>query len=210
MNTSVWDAHIVQEESFFVEVTVRDKHPGLTREEALIGTRRINSAVNTVQLKCAKVPATIHDKGFERSIGRNGLDANSTAWRTSFETGVHVVEKSEQIISGELQAANRYHDLDHPAVAIDVPELECECNDSFANRFKANANHRRNRTPLLSPGSSRSHHSDQPRPLRHVAAGDFEEGIHLFIPVNLPKANSIHLSQIIIGKLATLPIIPVF
>jgi hypothetical protein len=52
MNTSVWDAHILQEESFFVEVTVRDKHPGLTREEALIGTRRLNSAVNNVRVHC--------------------------------------------------------------------------------------------------------------------------------------------------------------
>jgi tetratricopeptide (TPR) repeat protein len=73
------------------------------------------------------LPATIPDKGFEHSIRQNELDANSTAWRTSFETGDHVVEKSEQIISGELQAANRYHGLDHPAVVIDLPTLECEC-----------------------------------------------------------------------------------
>jgi hypothetical protein len=53
MDTSVWDAHILQEESFFVEVTVRDMHLGLTREEALIGTRRINSDVNAVRVQCS-------------------------------------------------------------------------------------------------------------------------------------------------------------
>ena len=123
--TGVWEAY--KQDHFEIEVTVRDMHPGLTNEDALIGTRRINSAVNTVQLKCAKVPATIHDKGFERSIGQNGLDANSTVWRTSFETGVHVVEKSGQMISGELQVDNLYHGLDHPAVVIGLPKLECEC-----------------------------------------------------------------------------------
>ena len=47
---------------------------------------------------------------------------------SSFETGVHVVEKSGQIISGELQAANGYHDLDHhPAVSIQGPFLKSEC-----------------------------------------------------------------------------------
>ena len=64
-------------------------------------------------------------------------DANSTACSTTFlEESIHAVEKSEQIISGELQVANGYHGLDHPAVAIDVPELECECKDSFS--FEAN------------------------------------------------------------------------
>jgi hypothetical protein len=125
--TSVWEAYT--QDRFEIDVTVRDMHPGLTSEVALIGTRRINSAVNTVRLTCAKLPATIHDKGFEH-IGQNGLDANSTASRTSFETGVHVVEKSEQIISGEMQVANMYHGLDHPEVVIDVPELECECKSS--------------------------------------------------------------------------------
>ena len=59
--------------------------------------------------------------------------ANSTACSAQFlESSIHCLEKSEQIISGELKAANGYHGLDHPAVAIDVPELECECKDSFS------------------------------------------------------------------------------
>jgi hypothetical protein len=51
MSTSMWDAYIPPKSPFFVEVTVRDMHPSLTGEEALIGTRRINSAVNTVRVQ---------------------------------------------------------------------------------------------------------------------------------------------------------------
>jgi hypothetical protein len=40
-------------EPFFVEVTVRDMHPGLKSEDALIDTRRLDSAVNTVRVQCS-------------------------------------------------------------------------------------------------------------------------------------------------------------
>ncbi len=74
IDTSVWDAYISKQDPFEIEVTVRDMHPGLISDDALIGARRIHSAVNTVRLTCAKLPATIPDKGFEHSIGQNGLD----------------------------------------------------------------------------------------------------------------------------------------
>jgi hypothetical protein len=51
-HTSMWDTYIPQKDAFVVEVTVRDLHPGLTSEEALIGTKRLNSVVNTAQLRC--------------------------------------------------------------------------------------------------------------------------------------------------------------
>ena len=44
IHTSVWDALISKQDPFEIEVTVRDMHPGLTSEDALIGARRMNSA----------------------------------------------------------------------------------------------------------------------------------------------------------------------
>lgn len=41
MNTGVWDARIPEHDPFEIEVTVCEMHPGLTSEEALIGTRII-------------------------------------------------------------------------------------------------------------------------------------------------------------------------
>ena len=49
-----WDAYISKQDPFEFEVTVLDMHPGLTNEDALIGAIRMNSAVNTALLKCAK------------------------------------------------------------------------------------------------------------------------------------------------------------
>ena len=53
IDMSVWDTCITKKEPFFVEVALRNMHPGLTSEEALIGVGNLNSAVNTVRLKCA-------------------------------------------------------------------------------------------------------------------------------------------------------------
>ena len=47
------DKSVSDQGPFFVEITLRDMHPGLTSEEALIGTRRLDSAVNTVRVHCA-------------------------------------------------------------------------------------------------------------------------------------------------------------
>jgi hypothetical protein len=50
MNTSVWDACIPKKDPFVIGVTVRDLHPGLTSEDALVGIRNMNSAVNSVRV----------------------------------------------------------------------------------------------------------------------------------------------------------------
>jgi hypothetical protein len=52
VDTSVWNQYSPQREHFSMEVTLRDMHPGLTSEDALIGTRRLNSVVNTVRVRC--------------------------------------------------------------------------------------------------------------------------------------------------------------
>jgi hypothetical protein len=44
--------HTSHEEPIFFEATVRDIHPGLTREEALIGNRLVRSTVKTVRVYC--------------------------------------------------------------------------------------------------------------------------------------------------------------
>jgi hypothetical protein len=50
IDTSMWDAYFSG--PFEIEVTVRDMHPGLANEDALIGTRSLNTAVNTVRVQC--------------------------------------------------------------------------------------------------------------------------------------------------------------
>jgi hypothetical protein len=50
------DAYTAQKGTFVVEVNLRDMHPGLTSEEALIGTRRLDSSVNTVRVHCDLEP----------------------------------------------------------------------------------------------------------------------------------------------------------
>ncbi len=52
IDASAWDAYTPHGDPFFVEVTVRDMHPGLTSEDALIGARRMNSALNAVGVRC--------------------------------------------------------------------------------------------------------------------------------------------------------------
>ena len=47
-----WAAYKKGNDPFVIEATVRDMHPGLTSEEALIGTRNIDSSVSAVRLKC--------------------------------------------------------------------------------------------------------------------------------------------------------------
>ena len=47
-----WAAYKKGNDPFVIEATVRDMHPGLTSEEALIGTRNIDSSVSAVRLTC--------------------------------------------------------------------------------------------------------------------------------------------------------------
>jgi hypothetical protein len=48
----MWDTYTPHGDLFFVEMTVRDMHAGLTSEEALLCTRRVSSAVNAVGVRC--------------------------------------------------------------------------------------------------------------------------------------------------------------
>jgi hypothetical protein len=52
-----------KERRLFIEVTVRDMHPGLTSEDALIGTRHMNSAVKSVRVLCVPMidDASVHE-----------------------------------------------------------------------------------------------------------------------------------------------------
>ncbi len=52
-----WDAYKKGDDRFWIDVTVCDKYPGLTTEEALIGTRNMDSHVKTVRLKCVEYPS---------------------------------------------------------------------------------------------------------------------------------------------------------
>ena len=54
-------------------------------------------------------------------------DANSTACSSSFLT----------CILGALHLHGQQHGLDHPAVVIDLPTLECACDDSSASSFSS-------------------------------------------------------------------------
>jgi hypothetical protein len=56
---TVWDAYTKGNDHFFIDLMVSDMYPGLTTEEALIGTRNIDSSVNTFRLKCAE-QKTVH------------------------------------------------------------------------------------------------------------------------------------------------------
>ena len=54
-------------------------------------------------------------------------DANSTACSSSFLT----------CILGALHLHGQQHGLEHPAVVIDLPTLECACDDSTASSFSS-------------------------------------------------------------------------
>ena len=49
-----WEAYNKGNDHFLIGVTVRDMYPGLTREEALIGIRSIDSFRAPVRLSCMK------------------------------------------------------------------------------------------------------------------------------------------------------------
>jgi hypothetical protein len=81
--TSMWDTYIPQKDAFEIEVTVRDMHPGLTSEEALIGTRRVNSAVNTVRVRCANLES-----------GERMPDGGEGEWKYNFSAAAEDVRIS--------------------------------------------------------------------------------------------------------------------
>ncbi len=81
----MWDTYIPQKDAFVAEVTVRDMHPGLTSEEALIGTRRLNSVVNTARLRCTDL---------ESGERTNMPDGGEDEWKFNFSAAVEDVRVS--------------------------------------------------------------------------------------------------------------------
>jgi hypothetical protein len=94
--TSTFDL-IAHSRKLRMDVAVWDVYPGLTEEEALIGARHMDSAVNTVRVLCT-----------------------------------NVTPPSPQSVTPSLRTAStiEQHGLDHPAVVIDFPALECACDYS--------------------------------------------------------------------------------
>jgi hypothetical protein len=119
IDTSVWDACIPTKDLFVIEVTVRDLHPGLTSEEALIGTRNMNSAVNSVRVHCT-------DSYSAEESQYNFIDAEALGNSQEHQNdGGTVPTHLTHAYTDEGTAGQ--HALDHPAIVIDLPELECEC-----------------------------------------------------------------------------------
>ena len=68
------DKSVSDQGPFFVEITLRDMHPGLTSEEALIGTRRLDSAVNTVRVHCADLESGEREEPLDLSKENTASD----------------------------------------------------------------------------------------------------------------------------------------
>jgi hypothetical protein len=95
----VWDACIPKQDPFVIEVTVRDLHPGLTSEEALIGARHVDSAVNTVRVHCTDL---------ESGDGTKVLDGEEDEWKYNFSTAIEDVRISYSETVVALAMLNRY------------------------------------------------------------------------------------------------------
>jgi len=74
IDESVSDAYTAQKAPFVVEVNLRDMHPGLTSEEALIGTRRLDSSVNTVRVHCADLESGEREEPLDLSPENTASD----------------------------------------------------------------------------------------------------------------------------------------
>jgi hypothetical protein len=76
--TRVLNRSVSDQGPFFVEITLRDMHPGLTSsltsEEALIGTRRLDSAVNTVRVHCADLESGEREEPLDLSKENSASD----------------------------------------------------------------------------------------------------------------------------------------
>jgi hypothetical protein len=115
-----WDAYKKGNDRFLIDLTVRDKYPGLTNEEALVGALIIDSSVRTVRLNCAVVQKSTSNQAATAqsfTLTAGSFAASSAAIPTNAGTLVE-------------HGAAKQHGLDHPAVAINAPELECACDHS--------------------------------------------------------------------------------
>jgi hypothetical protein len=94
----VWDAYISKQDPFEIEVTVRDMHPGLTSEEALIGARRMTSADRR---KTYYVHCTDLDSGEQTKVPDG-------EWQYNFSAAIEDVRVSYSETVVALAMLNRY------------------------------------------------------------------------------------------------------
>jgi len=138
-----WDVYKKGDDRFYIDVTVRDMYHWLTTEEAVIGTRNIDTAVNNVRLNCAEHPSAFLTNTFsrERASFKHfplGMQAQMPALRSADRSVQDARVLNLNLLGGSakdtvpLSQDEGYHGLYHPAVVIDIPELECECKDSFS------------------------------------------------------------------------------
>ena len=139
----------------FIQIKVRDMHPGLTRDEALIGKRNVNSAVNALRVHCTDLESgggggeqeeeeeeeeeeePLYSSNGEEAEMQYNFSASAEDVRISFSETVEEVsieqvepeDKPEQLKPSHLPDADTagQHGLDHPGVVIGVPSLECTC-----------------------------------------------------------------------------------
>ena len=78
---------------------MRDMHPGLTREEALIGARRMNSAANMFNVHCSD-----SDSGERTKVP----DGEEDEWQYNFSAAIEGVRISYSETVVALAMLNRY------------------------------------------------------------------------------------------------------
>jgi hypothetical protein len=117
------------EDPLVVEVTVRDLHPGLTSKEALIGTRNMNSAVNSVRVHCTDSYSgerTKEPNAEADELQYGFIDAEALGNKLEPQSEGGTVPTHLTHAYADAGTAGQ-HGLDHPTIVIDLPELECEC-----------------------------------------------------------------------------------
>jgi hypothetical protein len=88
--------HTSHEDPFFVEVTVREMYTGLTREEALLGTRLSNSDVNTFRVYCTALESVEQTQvpDGEEDEGQHNFSAVKEDVRISYST-LHIERQTK-------------------------------------------------------------------------------------------------------------------
>jgi hypothetical protein len=96
---TLWDAYTRKTNPFQIEVRVCDMHPGLTSEEAIVGIRRLDSAANTVRVRCTDL---------ESGEQKNMPDGGEEEWQYNFSAVVEDVGLSYSETVVALATLNRY------------------------------------------------------------------------------------------------------
>jgi hypothetical protein len=89
-----WDAYKKGDDRFWIDVTVCDMYPGLTTEEALIGTRNIDSDVKTIRLKCVEHSSAVRANSSSRESANFKQFALGMQLQLSVKGTAHPAEQS--------------------------------------------------------------------------------------------------------------------